>query len=147
MLRKALVLVAALACLLALPVAADARTRSVNGTTVRLAIVGTADGANVFAGTVRGPWLRGAGEVLSRPAGENRFASTGTIYDGKGTIRVAFTNTVTPQPDGSATFAGEGRFTGGTRRYRGARGRFTFSATSAANENFIVARFSGTIRY
>jgi len=147
---KRLVFAALIAALL-VPAAADAaRTRSLDGSSGRFAAVDSANNVTIYAGVLKGgPIGRGTAELRVRPGTEpNTVRATGTLFNAFGTVQVAWTNTVEPQPDGSIKFVGSGRFLDGTRRYRNASGRFTFEATSQpADPQLVVAEFDGTIRY
>ena len=75
------------------------------------------------------------------------FTVRGTDFFAAGTQRWTARGTATIQPDGSITAAGRGRFVGGTGRYRGARGTFSFTGTQAAGTTIQTARSRGTIRF
>jgi hypothetical protein len=50
----------------------------------------------------------------------------GVDYLTDGSERFTITMTITPEPDGSLALSGHGAITGGTARYRGISGHFTF---------------------
>jgi hypothetical protein len=86
--------------------------------------------------------------ITGQPA-PNVFAFEGreTDFLPGGTMRNKFTGTATVQPDGSQVVAAEGRFTGGTERYRGMSGRYRFSGTVAPGSTLLVGHSSGTVAY
>ena len=151
MLRKSVAALAALVAVMALPLAADAqraRNHSIDGSKGRFAPINSVNNVTIYAGVVNGPIGKTVGELRVTPVeGENRVNATGTLYHARGTIKASWTNTVEPQADGSIKFVGTGRFTGGTRRFRGATGTFTFEATTPAGQNVVIVDFEGTIRY
>jgi hypothetical protein len=75
------------------------------------------------------------------------FTLRGTDFFAAGTQRWTARGTGAIQPDGSLTATGRGRYLGGTGRYRGARGTFTFSANQPAGSTIVTARSRGTIRF
>ena len=75
------------------------------------------------------------------------FRVTGTDFFGAGTQRWKASGTATIQADGSITSTGKGSFTGGTGRFRHARGPFTFTSAQAANSQLTVLKSTGTLRY
>ena len=75
------------------------------------------------------------------------FKGKETDFFAAGTMRNTFTGTDTVQPDGSQVVAAEGRFTGGTARYRGVSGRYTFNGTVAPGSTLLVGHSSGKAAY
>lgn len=64
-----------------------------------------------------------------------------------GTFKDTATGTDTVNPDGSQSIVLRGRVTGGTDAYRGARGSFTFTGSTAPGSNVISGRSAGTVTY
>jgi hypothetical protein len=64
-----------------------------------------------------------------------------------GMLNNTFTGTATVQADGSQKVAVTGRFTGGTLRFRGATGGYTFSGTIRAGSTVLTGHSSGSISY
>ena len=87
-------------------------------------------------------------EITGQPA-PNVFAFTGkeTDFLPAGTMRNTFSGTSTVQPDGSQVVEATGRFTGGTARYRGLSGRYTFDGTVAPGSTLLVGHSHGRIAY
>jgi hypothetical protein len=110
-------------------------------------------GTALIAGTLETKPL-GSGAVVDRvqitgqPA-PNVFAFTGkeTDFFAAGTMRNTFTGTATVQPDGSQVVAVEGRYTGGTARYRGVSGRYTFNGIVEPGSTLLVGHSSGKFAY
>ena len=127
--------------------------------TVQTAPLATGDGypapggTAVIAGTLETKPL-GSGAVVDRvtitgqPA-PNVFAFEGkeTDFFAAGTMRNTFTGTSTVQADGSQVLAVEGHYTGGTARYRGVSGRYTFNGTVASGSTLLVGHSSGKVAY
>jgi hypothetical protein len=100
-----------------------------------------------------------AGPVVGKPIGRGvvdqttvfnglAFTSKGTVYGKTGTWRYKASGSATLQPDGSATFTGSAKITGGTGTYRGSTGQFDISG-SAASVTATVSNFhaTGKIKY
>lgn len=110
-------------------------------------------GTALIAGTLQTEPL-GSGAVVDRiqitdqPA-PNVFAFQGkeTDFFAAGTMRNTFTGTDTLQPDGSQVVAAEGLYKGGTARYRGVSGRYTFNGTVAPGSTLLVGHSSGRVAY
>jgi hypothetical protein len=64
----------------------------------------------------------------------------------KGALRGKGNVTVTPQSDGTATFTGSAKITGGTGAYKGAKGAFTTNGTIDST-GLIKAKNVGTVKY
>jgi len=161
--RTFLILPAALVALLvAAPVAAAKKTYKYSST-VRSAPVSTSNGypnvggSAVFAGSLEStPFGRGAVidrvTVTGQPQ-PNVLAFQGTELDffADGAAANTFTGTATVQADGSQTFVIRGRFTqgrrGGTGRYKGATGSYTFTGTIPAGANVITGSSTGTMTF
>jgi hypothetical protein len=79
------------------------------------------------------------------------FKGTSTGFFAHGTTRSAFTGTATAQANGDLTVSGHGHYTGGTGRYVGARGKWSFSGTAPppapGKPTPLVGHVTGTIRY
>jgi hypothetical protein len=110
-------------------------------------------GTALLVGTVNAKPL-GSGALIDRVTVTGQPAPNVLAFEGKetdlfaaGTLKNTFSGTATIQPDGSQVVAIEGRVTGGTARYRGASGRYTFSGTVAAGSTLLVGHGSGTVAY
>lgn len=80
--------------------------------------------------------------------GENlTFGANVRFFYGRGTLRSSVRGQAVANSDGSVSYSGTGQFTGGTGRYRGARGNFTFTGTAGSGANTAVYQFTGTVRY
>jgi len=108
-------------------------------------------GSNRVAGEVRGDLGRGAyvGTNSFGPPGE--FEGRFRAFFKKGTLKGRLSGTGTANPDGSVSFSGSGEYTGGTGRYKGADGSFTFEGTqppdTTSDSEPSVFEVDGTVRY
>ena len=75
------------------------------------------------------------------------FTGPGRFFFKRGTIASTLTGFARANADGSATFSGSGRFTGGTARYRGARGEFTFAGTLPPGSQIATYTVTGSVKY
>ena len=124
------------------------RTRTVDAT-LKQGLVHQDSRGNHYAGRITGrPGGTGATLLVASPGSTpGTIDVRGTAFYRRGTIRLRGTNTATAQPDGSFTFQGSGTITGGTGRFKGARGSVTFSGTQPANDPVQTFEIDGTIRY
>lgn len=70
-----------------------------------------------------------------------------TEYDGKGSYKITLTQTATNNPDGSTGYAGSGKVTSGTGRYKGAKGTFTVTGTQLKDALVAVYKIKGSVTY
>jgi hypothetical protein len=78
------------------------------------------------------------------------FNAKETAFVANGSLTLTLQGgTLAIQSDGSVKFAGTGKITGGTDRYKGAKGSFTFTGTSPSGSPGHVDTFqyTGTITY
>jgi hypothetical protein len=77
------------------------------------------------------------------------FNAKATAFVAQGSVTITLQGTLAIQPDGSLKFAGTGKITGGTDRYKSAKGSFTFTGTSPSGGPGHVDTFhyTGTITY
>ena len=76
-----------------------------------------------------------------------RFSGTEVDYLPAGTWRSKYTGTDTLQPDGTQKVTVNGRFTGGTGAYRGAKGTYHFTGTAPPGSTVMTGHSTGTITY
>jgi hypothetical protein len=76
-----------------------------------------------------------------------KFKGDFTIYTVNGNLSATITINVKPNATGGATGSGAGTFTGGTGRYRGAHGQFTFTGSQTASAPDFTVHLSGTAKY
>jgi hypothetical protein len=101
----------------------------------------------VYTGTVRSTLFgRGTVRQVVRLRG---LSATGafTIRYAAGTITGSTSARGKPHLDGTATFTGSARITGGTGRYRGATGSGSYSGSGPLNLTKATFRQTGTVRY
>lgn len=105
-----------------------------------------ASGTNSYAGTSDGhigaTSVHGTVRGTNAYPGGSTFTGKNTIFDPAGSIRISFKASLGAGGDVSAS----GKFTGGTGRYRGARGTFTFTATPQGGSTYLRI-LKGTISY
>ena len=78
----------------------------------------------------------------------NNLIVNATAFYKKGTVTVRGTIVATPQPDGSATYAGTVTATSGTGIWKGVRGKLTFTGTQTAQDQTLTTyTLAGTVRY
>jgi hypothetical protein len=110
-------------------------------------------GTTVLAGAMR---LTGFGEgalvdhakITGQPK-PNVFSFSGTEVDylAAGSWRSTYTGTDTLQPDGSQEVTVNGRFTGGTGPYKGAKGTYHFTGTVPSGSTVLTGHSTGSITY
>ena len=110
-------------------------------------------GTAVLAGTWKTPQY-GNGAVVDRvtitghPTPETfTFKGTEVGFVLLGTFKDSFTGTATIQPDGSQKLVSQGKFIGGTGAYRGAKGSFKFSGSTAPGGTVVTGKSAGSIAY
>jgi hypothetical protein len=75
------------------------------------------------------------------------FKGTEVDYFVAGTARSKFTGTSTVGSDGSQNLAIKGVYNGGSERYRGATGHFSFKGFAAPGSNVVIGRSTGSLVY
>ena len=87
--------------------------------------------------------------ITGQPFGVNLFTFEGTevVVLEHGTQRNAFSGYDVIQDDGSHKITVEGRYTGGTARYRGATGRYKFKGTIPSGSTVLTGRSTGRIKF
>ncbi|TMK41827.1 MAG: hypothetical protein E6G56_03680 [Actinobacteria bacterium] len=95
------------------------------------------NGANVDHLTVTGPVA----------GGKIGFTGKGTAFFAHGSVSGKIQGTATPQPDGTINYAGTTTITAGTDRYKGAKGKITFTGTSPGLGKVTTIHQTGTITY
>lgn len=130
---------------------AQATTRqSLNGTVklAELSHTGTPpiNGTAVEAGTYKGKAGNGAITGTTSYAAP-KFTAKLRTYNLKGTIVTTSTGAGQLNPDGSVSFSGTGKVVGGTGRYRGATGSFTFSGSQPKDSSVATFTIKGSYKY
>jgi hypothetical protein len=127
--------------------AAKKKTRNLRGT-IHMAMIGpNGNSGSKFAGEYVGRPLGTAALLFRNTVANSESNGKAVIYTRKGTIRANATNQLQPQPDGSVLLPGTFKITGGTGRYKGARGRGTFAGVLPANSTIFEVEVEGKIRY
>jgi hypothetical protein len=128
---------------------AQAKTLKLKGTE-RGAIITSAGNKTLYASLgsdQRGHYAgRNSSTTTGTTNGLPTFTSTFTDYFEGGTDHGTLTGTATPAANNGFTFKGTGKITGGTGRYRNARGTLTFTGTQTSDGKYTVT-FTGTLIY
>jgi hypothetical protein len=141
----------ALASIAALSIApiADAAARHHRGkldTTMFAAQIGTTTtGATVFAGAIIDPKLR-HGAIVYRASGNTMLKVNFQEFFASGSIKGHCTVTLVPASAGQMTLTGPCKITGGTAKYREARGQFTTRGVFNT-DNTAMATLKGSFTY
>jgi hypothetical protein len=150
--RSSIIIILALAIAAALAPATAAgaqpkkRQHAIDAT-MRLAIIGANATDNFYAGQITGkPWGTAALLARNRVSGSESIGQA-VIYATRGTVKATIVNQVEPQPDGSVRFPGTFKITGGTGRYKGARGKGEFNGVLPAGSGVFTFELRGNIRY
>jgi hypothetical protein len=139
-------LVLSLAATLAIAPAAQSKVRrdSVVATVTKKSQRGS---TVLYTGTVRSK-LFGRGTVTQTVRIQGlRASGSFVIRYRRGTIRGTTTAVGRPALNGTAKFTGTARITGGTGRYKGARGSGSYTGTSPLNLSRATFRQTGTVDY
>jgi hypothetical protein len=149
--RLGLPLVLALALVLAPATASgaakQARTLDVRARLAAIAPI-TPTGATL-AGDIRGrPIGLAAIIVKSRTSPDGNSAEGSTVlFARRGTLKATIRNEIRPQPDGSTSFPGRFRITGGSGAYKGARGSGSFNGVLPADDTVYTFEVTGKLRF
>jgi hypothetical protein len=116
--------------------------------TVAARILKSANNVITSTGTLH---IKGVGDgvvmIVAQPSGKG-FAFAGTAYFSNGTIRFNGTNTATVNPDGSTSYAGSAKITGGTGPGKTWKGKATITGTSTKEDPaFATYTLKGTVTY
>lgn len=109
---------------------------------------GTAQDVNTVDGKICGKVVHGAGRDVTTYTAPGVFSGKGVSFGPNGSTRNTFEGTGTVMPNGDITFSGSGTITGGTGRFKGASGSFTFTGSQEADSNGVSTQhLVGTITY
>lgn len=157
MLTRTVAIIAALGTIgIAAPIAQGARNKHQLKLTIKDSTI-TSQGdrpgnKQTTAGLVSGkPFGKGVESISDKVTAVTSttvtFVGTITIYTRHGIINSTITIKIKPAPSGGATGSGTGNITGGTGRYAGAHGAFTFTGAESANSTVFVSHATGTVSY
>jgi hypothetical protein len=135
--------------LAAVPIASGATTKNhALNATAHMAVISKSGASPVkWAGEVTSRLTRRSAMLLTSTAANGAATGKAILFTKKGTITATTANKIEPQPDGSVHFPGTFKITGGTGKYRGARGGGTFDAVAPANGDATEATLTGHVRY
>ena len=152
--RLRLVRALALALVLALVPAAAAeagqakkKTRTIDATLLVARIGDNGPSGSMFAGRGTGAPFGVSALLAKNTVSGSTSTGKAVVYNRKGTIRVNIENQIQPQPDGTILLPGTFEITGGTGRYRGARGSGDFNGTWPAGSEVLTFEVDGKVRY
>ena len=127
-----------------------AKSHSINGSATIAMITTTGsppvNGSSVDAGLVNNSQGAGAVRLTTTYAAPN-FNASGTAFYVAGSLKVTLKGSGAPQPDGSLTFSGTGKVTGGTGSYKGAKGSFTFTGSAPGLGKPATFHLTGSAKY
>jgi hypothetical protein len=83
--------------------------------------------------------------ILSQSGSTFTSKATGVDYFAHGSERFSFNTTITVQSDGSLKLVGQGKVLGGTDRYAGLRGQFTFTGGAPGPTAIITYHAKGSV--
>lgn len=89
----------------------------------------------------------GAAIIRTRSAGGTELTINFKVWYGAGLQRGTGTLNFTPNPDGSATFTGTARFTGGTGKFKGITGQLRARDGTVAVDGLVTVTVVGNARY
>ena len=108
---------------------------------------GSSEDVNTVDGKICGKGVHGAGRDVTTYTAPGVFNGKGVSFGPNGSTRNTFEGTGTLMPNGDIAFSGAGRITGGTGRFKGASGSFTFTGTQQAGSSVSTQHLVGTIKY
>lgn len=122
--------------------------------TIRLATISSkgtppaAGSSSISAGRITGSSF-GAGAIIAKVTyGENlSFTTKARSYGKRGTVTSTLKGTAKVNPDGSVSLRGTGTFTGGTARYKGAKGKLTFTGRVPKDSQVAIFKIKGSFSY
>src|SRR3954452_17654179 len=147
---KLLALLAVVVCAaIAVPqIATGARKKSHTvDATMKIAALETSGSRTVLAGRIKGKGIKTPAILIKAKVSGSTATSRSVLYGKKGTLRSKETQTFAAQPDGSVRFTGTSKFTGGTGKFRGARGKTTLDGTLPKGGSVYTYHLTGNIRY
>ena len=108
-------------------------------------------GGNIDVGTLDGKLchkaFHGAARQVNKYPTPGAFSSRGVSFGPRGSVKAKFTGTGKLNPDGSTSFSGSGKITGGTGIYKGATGKLSFTGTEPKDSTVATQHITGKIKY
>lgn len=108
-------------------------------------------GASLDAGTVDGKLCHkkfsGAVRQVIKYPSAGKLTSRAVGFGPTGSIKTKLSGTGKLNPDGSTSFSGSGKITGGTGIYKGATGKLSFSGTEPKGSTVATQHLTGKIKY
>jgi hypothetical protein len=91
--------------------------------------------------------LHGASRQVNNYPTPGKFTSKGVSFGPRGSLKASFTGTGTLNADGSTSFSGSGKITGGTGIYKGATGTLSFTGSAAKDSTVATQHVTGKLKY
>jgi hypothetical protein len=147
MIKRILLLAAASLALLAVATVAQGKTKITATLAVDSHVLRSANGVTTWTGTVDGKLGHGAVILTTHPVGDHFEFAAQALFPA-GSISTTGTNTAAQNPDGTFTFTGKLTVTGGTGKFKGAKGSGTLSgATTTDDPSRSIDKITGTLTY
>jgi hypothetical protein len=141
----ALIGVLAFAAVAAAP--AGAETDTFNGTATLTPKGTDGQGRLVLSGPINSPGFgKGTATELATINPNGTTVADFTAKFRYGTLRGTTNATLTPDPAGGSTIVGKGKITGGTRAYKGGKGKYTYTGHSQP-DGTITATLKGKVTF
>jgi len=100
-----------------------------------------------YAGSVTSTLGRGALLAHNDYTYSPAFQGTFRIFFNKGTLRATTSGSGSAAPGGGIGITGAGQITKGTGKYKGAKGKFTFTGTEPPNSEITTFEVDGSVKY
>lgn len=108
-------------------------------------ISGSIDYAGSIKGALGSGALLGHNEFGTPAVGD--FQGTFKAFYTKGTLKGTLQGSGGPAPGGGLSFSGSGEVIKGSGKYKGAKGKFTFTGTQPADSTITTFEIDGSIKY
>jgi len=130
---------------------AEAARHSFDGTIKLAAIEETGNppfsGSANYAGRVTSSLGHGAILAHNDYSASPAFQGTFRIFYKKGTLKATTSGSGSLEPGGGTSITGTGQITKGAGKYKGAKGKFTFTGTQPPNSTVRTFELDGSVRY
>jgi hypothetical protein len=110
-------------------------------------VSGSATDAATVDGKLCGKRFRGAARTSNTYPTPGSFTSKAQAFGPRGSVKAKFSGTGKLNPDGSVSFSGSGKVTGGTGIYKRAIGSLSFTGTSPSGSTVATQHIKGKVKY
>ncbi len=108
-------------------------------------------GSDLDAGKLDGKLCKksfhGASRQVNKYPTPGKFTSKGVSFGPRGSLKAKFAGTGNLNADGSTSFSGSGKITGGTGIYKGASGTLSFTGSAPKDSTVATQRITGKLKY